>query len=121
MYVGQSQVLKRRLYTHLADGKEFSGVVFYSCDERQANNEEAKTIVDRQPEFNANLPKNDLFVSLTSLASMFEKRIKDGVFMLDVVYSPKGKSTLYMEARSAERILSDFDVYIKTTATRGKA
>ncbi len=65
LYVGQTVELKCRARWHRSSytKKEFDEIYYYFCDESEANNEEAASIVKYNPKINGNLPPNDAYIS----------------------------------------------------------
>lgn len=115
IYVGQTKNLKQRLYSHLANEKEFKSAIVYLCYDEDANNEEAKTIVKRGAKLNGMLPKTDSFVSMHSIASEMTRKITDELGVLNPAFSSEiGKKLRYFDAEEAESLIETVCSIIQT-------
>lgn len=81
VYVGQTARLHKRLAEHYFSGKKFFQADFYTVDRDQAGNEEAILIVSIEPKLNKSMPKNDIYISLSSFVEeVREVAIRGNVF-----------------------------------------
>jgi len=78
IYVGQSKNLKSRACSHRGNEADFDYVYFFDVDPFDANNIEAENIVNHNPKFNTNLPKNDSYIAKAA----FKKEMLSAINMI---------------------------------------
>lgn len=109
VYVGQTSSPYSRIRNHARDGRKFDSVCICEHKKTEINDIEACSIMNLKPLLNKNLPKNKIFVSARSVASMvLRSMINSGVVdtttkSLDV---GDGWTHCYVRSEIAESILS---------------
>ena len=77
-YVGSTESLKERVFSHGATGKSFDAVAFGVCDKNERFNVESANIVKYKPALNKTLPTNSMFVSKSAATIMISDSLNGG-------------------------------------------
>ena len=121
IWVGQTKDLKNRIYQHLLSGKEVEGFNYFECKKSEANDKEALTIVDLQPQLNKTLPSNSDFCSTIELRKAIESKIIESCEDIPVVF--RGQKTrnkvAYIKTENMVRLLIAIEDEIKKIAEEG--
>lgn len=76
VYVGQSQNVGQRVYSHLAKGeKDFSHCAVYGCSElsqQEMDNLEARFILELSPRYNGSIPANSKYKTIAQLKKILK-------------------------------------------------
>lgn len=110
IYVGQTKDLKRRCYSHMANGKDFDSVDFKLVNADKANDEEAVLIVEFNPEANKLLPENSMFVNVRGVKDRLSEIIDSSLSLAPLAHTSdynNGKRTVsYISSELSEEIIS---------------
>lgn len=120
VYVGRTTNLKSRLAAHHAFGKKFDSARFYHVPADNAGNAEASDIMTIKPPLNKSIPKNDLFISLSSFKKEVASLFDDCEMFEDVFFgSSKGGSgseytMRYAKAESAMELIRSINECVRS-------
>ena len=87
VYVGQSKDLKQRIFNHLSSEKEFSYIEWCICEKEEMNNLEAAGIVTSKNSANKALPKNDLYISVSTIRKEMSEQITNTTNSMNFVFT----------------------------------
>jgi len=116
IYVGQSANLRRRIYQHLADGKDFCRIEINHCPDVVANATEADTIVRLNPSLNKTLPPSYKYTTMTALKQSVVRAITDNEHNLDIRFTgktKKGMTAKYILTTDSERLVFEIASLLK--------
>ena len=118
IYVGQSGNLEGRIYSHFRDGKDFVKFNFDVCDESEALELEARTIVNLNPKMNKILPTNNSYISTVVLKNAVIKFINDNEDNLEIVFVgdkfSKAKTKKYVTVDYYDRLIGCLSSFFTT-------
>ena len=86
IYVGQTCNLRNRIYQHLSMGKEFVKFTFEICSKENSNDLEARTIIEKKPEYNKVLPINSMVVIASTVKVRIHKQITSLLNEIDCAF-----------------------------------
>lgn len=108
IYVGQTKDIKSRVSQHLAYGKEFTDVCFYSCSMSNSTVIERDEIIAHNPPLNKDLPKTDKYITIKQSAKLVSDEIAHhAASTLDIVFNrPEDKKSnrFYVSAAESKEI-----------------
>jgi hypothetical protein len=105
IYVGQTIQLKRRIYEHLASGKEFVRVDEKKVPKENGNAAEAETIVLMQPPLNKSLPKSSRYMTTAQLKNTIAALVDTTGKLTPILF--QSGSCKYVDAVEARQIVAN--------------
>ncbi len=111
VYIGQTANLESRLYSHLANGKDFSFFKYEVCDKSEATIKESEAIIKHNPKLNTSLPKNPKYKTSDQARKMIEeclnqvicREVDKHLNLIDVIFHrPQVKSMKYTYLKTTD-------------------
>ena len=111
IYVGQTTNLESRIYSHLANGKDFSFFDYELCEKSRANETERDAIIKHNPKLNVLLPKTPEYKTVDQarkiiedcMSDIFESEIDKQLNLIDVAFHrPQVKKMKFTYVKTAD-------------------
>lgn len=79
VYVGQTSDLEKRIYSHLANGKDFSFFDYTLCNKEGIIEAERDAIIEHNPKLNISLPKTPEYKTIDQARKMIQEFMVDKI------------------------------------------
>ena len=105
IYVGSSENLSARIYSHTLGDKEFDSVEVHPCSRKDKASLEAALIVDYKPTNNSSLPYSDKYITLNKCVSTNRAELQQLVKELPVLFM--NERIWYVEKEQYEQLICE--------------